>query len=111
MFTITVSDREAFLRKFPPELRSAAEKIPFSPVKPPFDAAFTGGDGNVWLEKSRVIPDTVRRYQVIGRNGRLLQAIAFNGYGYALATTPDAVLVKEVQPEGWRFLRYRRPPS
>ena len=111
VFTITVSDREAFLRKFPPELRSAAEKVPFSPVKPPFDAAFTGGDGNVWLEKSRVIPDTVRRYQVIGRNGRLLEAVAFNGYGYALATSPDAVLVKEVQPEGWRFLRYRRPPS
>lgn len=111
VFTITVSDREAFLRKFPPELRSAAEKVPFSPVKPPFDAAFTGGDGNVWLEKSRVIPDTVRRYQVVGRDGRLLQSIAFNGYGYALATSPDAVLVKEVQPEGWRFLRYRRPPS
>jgi len=111
VFTITISDREAFLRKFPPELRSAAEKVPFSPVKPPFDAAFSGGDGNVWLEKSRVIPDTVRRYQVIGRDGRLKQFIAFNGYGYALASSPDAVLVKEVQPQGMRFLRYKRPPS
>lgn len=111
VFTITISDREAFLRKFPPELRSAAEKVPFSPVKPPFDAAFSGGDGNVWLEKSRVIPDTVRRYQVVGRDGRLKQSISFNGYGYALAASPEAVLVKEVQPQGMRFLRYKRPPS
>ncbi len=111
VFTITVSDREAFLRKFPPDLRSAAEKVPFSPVKPPFDEAFTGGDGNVWLEKSRVIPDTVRRYQVIDRQGRLVESISFNGYGYALASSPDAVLVKAVRPEGMIFLRYRRPAA
>ena len=109
VFTITISDREAFLRRFPPELRSAAEKVPFSPVKPPFDLAFTGGDGNVWLEKSRVIPDTVRRYQVIGRNGRLLESVAFNGYGKALAASPGAVLVTEVEPTGMRFVRFPRP--
>jgi len=109
VFTITVSDREAFLRKFPPELRSAAEKIPFSPVKAPFDDAFTGGDGHVWLEKSRVIPDTVRRYQLVGRDGRLAESVSFTGYGYALAASPDAVLVKEVQPQGMRFVRFPRP--
>ena len=109
VFTISISDREAFLRKFPPQLRTAAEKVPFSPVKPPFDDAFTGGDGHVWLEKSRVIPDTVRRYQVVARDGGLAEMIAFNGYGYALAASPEAVLVKEVQPQGWRFLRIRRP--
>ena len=111
VFTITVSDREAFLRKFPPELRSAAEKIPVSPVKPPFDNAFTGGEGNVWLEKSRVIPDTVRRYQVVGRDGRLIESVSFNGYGYILAASPEAVLVKEVRPDGMIFLRYRRPAA
>jgi hypothetical protein len=109
VFTITVSDREAFLRRFPPELRSAAEKVPFSPVKPPFELAFSGGDGNVWLEKSRVIPDTVRRYQVVGRNGRLLEFISFAGYGKALAASPDAVLVAEVEPTGMRFVRFPRP--
>jgi len=110
VFTISLSDREAFLRRFPKELRSAAEKVPFSPVKPPFELAFAGGDGNVWLEKSRVIPDTVRRYQVIGRNGRLLEFVSFNGYGRALAASPDAVLVTEVQPAGMRFVRFRHPP-
>lgn len=111
VFTITLSDREAFLRKFPTELRAAAEKIPFSPVKPPFDNALTGGDEKVWLEKSRVIPDTVRRYQVIGRNGRLAEFVSFNGYGYVLAVSPEAILIKEVRPDGMIFLRYRRPPS
>jgi hypothetical protein len=110
VFTISLSDREAFLRRFPKELRSAAEKVPVSPVKPPFELAITSSDGTVWLEKSRVIPDTVRRYQVIGRNGRLLESVAFNGYGKALAASPDAVLVTEVQPTGMRFVRFRHPP-
>ena len=109
VFTISLSDREAFLRKFPPELRSAAEKVPFSPVKPPFELAFTGGDGDVWLEKSRVIPDTVRRYQVVGRNGRLLEFVSFNGYARALATSPGVVLVTDAHPPGMRFLRFPRP--
>lgn len=108
VFTITPADREDFLRHFPPELRSAAEKVPVSPVKPPFDRAFTGGDQAVWLEKSRVIPDTVRRYQVVGRDGLLTANIAFNGYGKALATSPGAVLAKDAQPTGMRFIRYRR---
>jgi hypothetical protein len=108
VFTITPADREDFLRRFPPALRPAAEKVPFSPVKPPFDRAFTGGDQAVWLEKSRVIPDTVRRYQVVGRDGRLAENIAFDGYGKALATSPAAVLAKDAQPGGMRFIRYRR---
>jgi hypothetical protein len=111
VFTITPADREDFLRHFPSELRPAAEKVPFSPVKPPFERAFTGGDHDVWLEKSRVIPDTVRRYQVIGRNGRLLESVSFNGYGKVLATSPSAVLVRDVQPEGMQFVRFLRPPQ
>jgi hypothetical protein len=109
VFTITPADREDFLRHFPPELRPAAEKVPVSPVKPPFDRAFTAGDQRVWLEKSRVIPDTVRRYQVIGRDGRLAENIAFNGYARALAASPMGVLVKDAQPNGMRFVRFRRP--
>jgi len=109
VFTITKADREDFLRHFPAGLRSAAEKVPVSPVKPPFDRAFTGGDQAVWLEKSRVIPDTVRRYQVVGRDGRLAETIAFNGYGKALATSPGGLLARDAQPSGMRFIRYRRP--
>lgn len=109
VFTITPSEREAFLRRFPPELRAAAEKVPFSPVMPPFQRAFTGGDGRVWLEKSRVMPDTVRRYQVVGRDGRLAESVWFYGYGKALAASPDAVLVTEVEPGGMRFVVMTRP--
>lgn len=111
VFTITPADREDFLRHFPPALRSAADKVPVSPVKPPFEHAFTAGDQTVWLEKSRVIPDTVRRYQVIGRDGRLAENVAFNGYGRVLAASPTAVLVKDAQPTGMRFVRMKRPAA
>jgi hypothetical protein len=39
----------------------------------------------------------------------LLESVAFNGYGRALAVSPGAVLVTEVQPTGMRFVRFRRP--
>jgi len=108
VFTITPADREQWLRRFPGQLRTAAEKVPFSPVKPPFEMGFTGGGGNVWLEKSRVIPDTVRRYQAVGRDGRLHESVWFSGYGKALAASPDAVLVREVEPTGIRFVLMAR---
>lgn len=107
VFTITPADREQWLRRFPGQLRTAAEKVPFSPVKPPFELGFTGGDGRVWLEKSRVIPDTVRRYQVVGRDGRLAESAWFNGYGKVLASSPEAALVREVEPTGIRFVTLR----
>lgn len=50
---VTRYDRELFLQGFPPELRSTAQQLPFAPIKPPFEAAFTGTGGQVWLEKSR----------------------------------------------------------
>jgi hypothetical protein len=109
--TIGPADREAFLMRFPPELRSAAEKLPFSPVKAPFESGFTGGDGQVWLQKSRVIPDSVRRYQVVGRDGRLRRILSFVGYGKALAASPDAILVAEAVPGGWRFVRMLAAPK
>ena len=70
---VTRYDRELFLRKFPPELRSTAERLPFAPVKPPFEAGFTGPAGDVWLEKSRAPADSTRRYHVVDRQGRLLR--------------------------------------
>ena len=50
---VTQYDRELFYRKFPPELRATAERLPFAAVKPPFEAGFTSPAGTVWLEKSR----------------------------------------------------------
>lgn len=109
--TIGPADREEFLLRFPTELRSAAEKLPFSPVKPAFEAGFTGGDGQVWLQKTRVIPDSVRRYQVVGRDGRLRRILSFAGYAKALAASPDAMLVAEAVPGGWRFVRMLAAPK
>src|SRR5204863_1829528 len=78
---VTRYDRELFLRRFPPELRSTAEQLPFAPVKPPFEAGFTAPSGEVWLEKSRAPVDSVRRYHVVDRGGHLTREIQLPGRG------------------------------
>ena len=40
---VTQYDRELFYRKFPPELRATAERLPFAAVKPPFEARTRAG--------------------------------------------------------------------
>ena len=47
---VTRTDRELFVRRFPAELRTTVEQLPFAPVKPPFETAFAGPGGTVWLE-------------------------------------------------------------
>ena len=76
---VTRFDRELFFRKFPPELRATAERLPFAPVKPPFEAAITDPAGNIWLEKSRAPADSSRRYHVTDRQGRLLLQVGCPG--------------------------------
>jgi hypothetical protein len=49
---VTRYDRELFVRRFPAELRSTAEQLPFAPVKPPFEAGFTGPDGRGWWRRA-----------------------------------------------------------
>jgi hypothetical protein len=66
---VTRYDREVFYRKFPPELRSTAEQLPFAAVKPPFEAGLIAPSGEVWLEKSRAPVDSSRRYHVVDRQG------------------------------------------
>ncbi len=78
---VTRYDRELFLRRFPPELRSTAEQLPFAAIKPPFEAGLTGAGGEVWLEKSRAPIDSSRRYHVVDRQGRLREEIRVPGHG------------------------------
>jgi hypothetical protein len=104
---VTRYDRELFFRKFPPELRATAEQLPFAPVKPPFEAAFAGPDGNVWLEKSRAPSDSSRRYHVTDRQGRLLREIRVPGPGRILAVGDQTALVAERMRDGTRFILFR----
>src|SRR5258705_1618733 len=78
---VTRYDRELFLRRFPPELRTTAEQLPFAAVKPPFEAGVARpGDGG-WVEKRRGAIDSSRRYHVVDRQGRLRAEIRWPGRG------------------------------
>ncbi len=104
---VTRYDRELFFRKFPPELRATAERLPFAPVKPPFEAAFTDPAGDIWLEKSRAPADSSRRYHVTDRQGRLLREIRVPGPGRILAVGDRNALVAERVRDGTRFVLFR----
>jgi hypothetical protein len=106
---VTRYDRELFVRRFPPELRSTAEQLPFAPVKPPFEAGFTSPSGAVWLEKSRAPVDSSRRYQVVDRQGRLAEEIRLPGPGRIIAVGGGAALVAESSRDGVRLLRFELP--
>jgi hypothetical protein len=108
---VTRYDRELFLRRFPPELRTTAEQLPFAPVKPPFEAGLTGSGDEVWLEKSRAPVDSSRRYHVVDRQGRLREEIRVQGAGRIIAVAPGAVLVAEPSRGGTRLLRYPLPEA
>jgi hypothetical protein len=106
---VTRYDRELFLQKFPPELRATAQQLPFAPIKPPFEAAFTGIGGEVWLEKSRAPADSSRTYHVVNRRGRLARQVRVYGQGRLLAVSDSAALVSERTPDGTRLVRVDLP--
>jgi hypothetical protein len=106
---VTRYDRELFLQKFPPELRGTAQELPFAPIKPPFEAAFTGSNGQVWLEKSRAPTDSARIYHVVDRNGGLALQVSLRGQGRILAVSDSSALVAERTPDGTRLMRFELP--
>ncbi len=108
---VTRYDRELFIQGFPPELRATAQQLPFAPIKPPFEAAFTGAGERVWLEKSRAPADSVRIYHVVNRDGHLARQVHLPGQGRILAVSDNAALVAERTPDGTRLLRVVLPVS
>lgn len=107
---VTRYDRELFLRKFPPELRTTAQELPFAALKPPFEAALTSPGGQVWLEKSRAPADSSRRYHVVDRRGRLAQEVRIRGKGRIMALGgAGAALVAEPTPDGIRLIQIKLP--
>ena len=108
---VTHYDREVFYRKFPPELRATAERLPMAPVKPPFEAAFTDPVGLVWLEKSRAPADSSRRYHLVDRQGRLEREIRVPGPGHVLAVGDAGALVAERVRDGTRFVLFQLPAA
>jgi hypothetical protein len=106
---VTRADRELFVRTFPPELRTTAEQLPYAAVKPPFEAAFTGAGGEVWLHKSRSVADSAGSYQVVDRQGHLQREIRVRGYARILAAGPASALGVEADSAGLRLLQFAVP--
>jgi len=108
---VTQYDRELFYQKFPPELRSTAEQLPFAAVKPPFEGGHTSPAGTVWLEKSRAPADSSRRYHEVDRAGRLIREIRVPGQGRIVAVGAGEALVAERVTDGTRFIGFPIPAA
>lgn len=107
---VTFTDREQFLSQFPEELRATAERLPYSPLKPPFENAITAPSGEVWLEKSRPVVDSTRTYHLIDRKGALTRVLVLpSRQGHVIAVGDTLVLVAEQWRQGVRLMQVRIP--
>jgi hypothetical protein len=103
-------DREHWLLQFPEELRSTAERLPYTPIKPPFENGLTTPGGEIWLEKSRAATDSVRTYHVINRRGELTRVLILpSRQGHIIAVGDTLALVAEQWKEGVRLMQVRIP--
>ena len=107
---VTNTDLEHFISQFPEELRSTAEGLPYSPLKPPFENAITASDGEIWLEKSRPVIDSTRTYHLIDRKGALRRVLVLpSRQGHVIAVGDTVALVAEQWREGVRLMQVRIP--
>jgi hypothetical protein len=106
---VTRADRELFVQSFPPELRRTAERLPFAPIKPPFETGFTSADGLVWLQKTKAAFDSTGRYHVVNRRGELIREIRVPTTSRILAAGDGAALAVEADSGGLRLLHYVVP--
>jgi hypothetical protein len=101
---VTRTDRELFTRRFPPDLRSTVEQLPFAIVKPPFETAWTGPGETVWLEKSQSVTDSSRSYHVVGRDGHPIREVRVRGFwARILGATSSVALVADPDSTGYRL--------
>jgi sugar lactone lactonase YvrE len=107
---VTRADRDLFLQSFPTELRRTAERLPFAPIKPPFETGFTSADGLVWLQKTEAAFDSTGRYHVVNRRGELIREIRVPTTSRILAAGDDAALAVEADSGGLLLLQYVVPP-
>ncbi len=88
-----------------------AEKLPFAPLRPPFERGFPGADGFVWLRKSKMAADSIRRYHVVDTVGALARVFTTIGPGLIIAAGRDAVLLAQQFKGGVRLMELRLPTA
>jgi hypothetical protein len=106
---VTQSDRDIFLARFDEALRATVEQVPFAAIKPPFESALAGPLGQVWLVKNRTVGDSIRYYQVVDRQGRLIHRHNHPGLGQVIAFGDHVALVEEHYEKGLRLILFRIP--
>jgi hypothetical protein len=109
VYEVTAADRERHLQAYPVEVRPKETDLAWASIFPPFLAAFTAPGGGVWLEKSKPAQDSVRRIQVLDREGRLQRVLVLHGPGRLIAVGADHILVAEQVPTGVRLTQVRIP--
>jgi hypothetical protein len=112
VYEVSQADRTWFLSNYPPDLRPSETDLPWALVHPPFVAGFQGPGETIWLEKSKVITDSLRRIHVLDRTGNLQRILQVVGQGRLIAVGQSSVLIAEsASSEGVRLMEVRIPPS
>jgi hypothetical protein len=110
VYEVSQADRTWYLSNYPEDLRPGEGDLPWALVHPPFVAGFPGPGETIWLEKSKVITDSLRRIHVLDRTGRLERILQIVGFGRLIAVGPGSVLIGEAAPsEGVRVMEVRIP--
>jgi len=108
VYEVTQADRDRYLQAYPVDVRPKETDLAWALVFPPFTAAFTGSDG-IWLEKSKPVLDSLRRIQVLDRNGALQRVLVLRGQARLIAVGADKLLLAEQFAKGVRLLEVRIP--
>ncbi len=107
---VTRNDRELFIQRFPPELRSTAEQLPFAAVKPPFERAFMAPGPLVWLQKSEAVTDSGPHYHIVNRAGQPAREIHIRGFwSRILGATDESALLAEPDSTGYKLTQAPLP--
>jgi hypothetical protein len=110
VYEVTQADRTWYLSNYPDDLRPGEADLPWALVHPPFVAGFQGPGETIWLEKSKVITDSLRRIHVLDRTGRLDRLLQVVGHGRLIAVGLNTVLIGETAlSEGVRLMEVRIP--
>lgn len=108
VYEVTQADRDRFLQSFPADVRPKETDLPWALIHTPFVAGFMSPDG-IWLEKSKPALDSVRRIQVLDRQGNLKRLLRLKGEARLLAVGTDKILVAEQFERGVRLMQIRIP--
>lgn len=109
VYEVTPADRARYLEAYPVEVRPKETDLTWASIFPPFLAAFSAPGGGVWLEKSKPVLDSLRRIQVLDREGNLRRVLQLRGQARLLAVGADYLLLAEQFDQGVRLMQVRIP--